>query len=177
MNEIKDYNYLNNISDIIVISKDNKFQKLLKKIDDTQIIVTSHLVHKNKIISSKEQFFFNLDNYITLLKNHLFINPFEIRIIVSLTIYNRYNKILFSKDYYYSNIDKYEKNYIKMFMYNYEKNIKFLKNYCKIELRNFYQLIDKINQHKKKSYSYFENINTSNMNFYLPIIKYLEGIN
>ena len=53
MNEIKDYNYLNNISDIIVISKDNKFQKLLKKIDDTQIIVTSHLVHKNKIISSK----------------------------------------------------------------------------------------------------------------------------
>ena len=38
MNEIKDYNYLNNISDIIVISKDNKFQKLVKKTLFLQVV-------------------------------------------------------------------------------------------------------------------------------------------
>lgn len=177
MKEIYNYNYLNNLSDIIALSSDNKFKALLKRINKSHnITVTSHLIHKKKKISSTEQFFFNLDNYISFLKRHLYINQFEIRIIINLTIYNEYNNILFDNEYYYSNIQKYENSFIKMFMYNYNKNIIIINKYISIKKRKFNELINIINN-KKRSYSYFEKINSKNMNFYITIYKYLEDIN
>ncbi|MBR4178481.1 MAG: hypothetical protein IKR57_03945 [Bacilli bacterium] len=177
MNDFKKYIYLNNLSDIITISKDEKFDTLLNKLDDVKVKVSSHLIHDKNNISSYEQFFFNLDNYITFLKNHLFINQFEIRIIVTLTIYNKYNKILYDKDYYYKNIKKYEDSFIKMFMYSYIRNISFINKYIYIKKRSFEELIDNINKSKKRSYSYFENINSKNITFYIPIFEKLEDIN
>ena len=75
MNDFKKYIYLNNLSDIITISKDEKFDTLLNKLDDVKVKVSSHLIHDKNNISSYEQFFFNLDNYITFLKNLNIIKP------------------------------------------------------------------------------------------------------
>ena len=178
MNEINKFNYLNNISDIISLSKNDKFSFLLDKIDkNIKINVKTHLIHKNNYIDHYEQFIFNLDNYISYLKNILFINSQEIRIIANLTIYNKYNNILFDNEYYYDNVNKYNKCFKDMLFFNYKKNIKFLKKYLDIKEKSFDELIFYINKHKKRTYNYFENIDDNNMSFYLPIIEYLESIN
>ena len=178
MNNIEDFKYLNNLSEIILLSQSDNFKKLLDKIDNSiKIEINNHLIHKQNSISHYEQLIFNLDNYINFLKNNLFINPQEIIIIASLTIYNRFNNILFDKTYYYNNYNKYYLGYINMFMYNYKKNIKFLKRYINIKEKSFDELIKTLNDNKKKSYIYFEYINKYNMNFYLPILCFLEKIN
>ena len=177
MKNITKYTYLNNLSEIICLSKIDKFNNLVNRIDNKKINVTSHLIHKDDTITHYEQFFFNLDNYISFIKNNLFINPNEIKIIIDLTIYNKYNKILYSTDYYYNNVKKYEKEFINMFMHNYKKNISFLKKYINIKEKSFEELINNINMHKKRTHFYFENINNKNMNFYIPIICDLEDIN
>ena len=131
-NDITKYDYLNNISDILSYLKEDKFIKLLNNIDNTTINIKNRLLHNN-IITHQELFYFNLDNYISFIKNKLLINELEIRYIISLTLYNKYNKILYSKVYYYDNPDYYHKEYIKMFMYNYNKNYTFLEKYISLK--------------------------------------------
>lgn len=173
MNKL-DNNIINNISDIICISKSESFNSLIKKLSNNKIKVSSNLIHKKKYITSYEQFIFNLDNYISFLKNILFINPLEIRLIVELTIYNKCNSILFSDIYYYQNVEFYITGYKKMFMFNYKKNYNILKKFIHIKKLSFDELIIKLNKIKNKAHYYFENIN-NNLPYYISIIDYLEN--
>ena len=118
-----------------------------------------NLNHFNQII---------LDNYITFLKYNFNIDNNELLIIVYLTTQNKYNKVLYNK----TNKD-YTNSFIKMFMFNYYNNIKYLKKIIKINKRSFKDLTTFLSN-KKRIYSYFENINNTNISFYLPIIMNFE---
>ena len=170
------YSYINNLSDIIEFLKDKNLFKLFDSLGNDKIKVTSNLIHKTNYISIREQFIFNLDNYITFIKDKLHLNQQEVKYIISLTLNNRYNKILYHNKYYYSDINYYHKQFVNMFMFEYKKNISFLKKYIPIKEKSFDELISLMNN-KKRSYCYFEKININNMNFYLPIIKLIENIN
>ena len=170
------YSYINNLSDIIEFLKDKHLLKLYNSLGNNRIKVTSNLIHKTNYISIREQFIFNLDNYITFIKDKLHLNQQEVKYIISLTLNNRYNKILYHNKYYYSDINYYHKQFVNMFMFEYKKNISFLKKYIPIKEKSFDELISLMNN-KKRSYCYFEKININNMNFYLPIIKLIENIN
>ena len=71
--------YINNSSDIISFINDKLLDDIMSKINDSSIIVTSHLIHKEKIISLQEQFIFNLDNYISFIKEKLNITESSIK--------------------------------------------------------------------------------------------------
>ena len=115
INEILLNDYLNNSSDILSLSKDERFNKLIDSIDKNTIIpVKSKLIHKNDI-TYLEQILFNLDMYISFLKSNLNLNQQEIRYIADLTIFND-NDILLDKEYYYDNKDKYIEGFKKMLM-------------------------------------------------------------
>lgn len=172
INKYLNKKYINNYSDIKSFTNDNEFKNIINKLDENiKIYVTSNLIHKTKVINQLEQFIFNLDNYITYLKQLIHISPLELRYIINLTIYNRYNKILYSNLYYYSNITKYNNEFKKMFMNNYHINKKKLN----LKERTFDELINLINTHKKRTYCYFENITNNNMNFYSSIIESIEN--
>ena len=167
--------YINNSSDILSFYKDIEFKKIISGLDENKLIkVTSHLIHKGKYINQVEQFIFNLDNYISFIKEKIFIKPLELRYIISLTLFNKNNKILYSDLYYYSNLKIYQKAFIKLFMYQYEKNIKIISKDLIIIKRDFNSLIKIINN-KKRTYVYFEKITNNNMPFYLPIYEDLES--
>ena len=177
INKYLNKKYINNYSEIKSYSKDNEFKYIISNLDENIYInVTSNLIHKTKQINQIEQFIFNLDNYITFIKQFIQINPLELKYIINLTIYNKNNKILYSNLYYYSNIEKYNNEFKKIFMYNYYKNINKLRKTFVIEKRNFVKLANHINRKQKKTYCYFENITNNNMYFYIPIIQYLEDI-
>ncbi len=168
-------NSLNNISDINSFLKEKDFKKLLKKIDSKKKIkINNKIIHK-KNLSHKEQFLYNLDMYINFIKSKVFINQFELRYIIYLTLFNRNNNILFHDVYYYEDTNYYINKFIKMFMSNYLKNYRFLSKYINIKKRNFTELIDIINKNKKRTYVYFEDININNMNFYIPLILNIES--
>ena len=163
--------YINNYSDILCFSNDKEFQNIINKLNKNKYIkVTSKLIHKTNEINQIEQFIFNLDNYITYIKQIIHINPLELRYIINLTLYNKYNKILYSNLYYYSNVNKYIKEFQNMFMYTYKINIKKLN----IKEKTFNELIKLINLNIKRTYCYFENITNNNMNFYSSIIEEIE---
>ena len=153
MNDIYYKDYLNNINELIKLSKNDNFVKL------------TH---------NKKHIIINIDNYITFLKDNLNINHNELLLIVDLTIYNKYNSVFKSTKDYYKNYDYYIKNYKKLFMYNYNMNIKYLKKIIKVKKRDFASLINHLNN-KKRVYLYFDNINNTNIQFYLPLILELES--
>ena len=174
INEYLNKQYINNESDIKELFNNKKFVDLFNSINDENITFNSNLIHKNKIISLKEQFIFNIDNYITFIKQFIFINPLELRYIISLTLNKNVKKLLISK-YYYDNIEYYNDLYKKIFMSNYLENVSKLSNYINIKTRNFDDLVKLINN-KKRVYSYFEPINNKNINFICEIIKSIEDI-
>ena len=108
----------------------------------------------------------NIDKYITFLKDNLDIDKNELLIIIDLTIYSKFNHLLLKDKC--NNI-----NFKKVFMYNYKRNIKYLRKYIKIKRRTFNSLVSFLSN-KKRIYSYFENINDTNISFYLPIILNIE---
>lgn len=169
MNDYLLKDYINNSSDIIKFMNDNLLNGLLNKLNDSKLEVTSHLIHKDNTITLKEQFIFNLDNYITFIKELLTIDQLKIRYIISETLNNKYNKILISKKYYYSNIELYHKEFINMFMFKYNKNIDFLNKYIKIDKLNFKELCTFINTNKK-AHIYFEDITSKNVQYYINLI-------
>lgn len=169
MNDYLLKDYINNSSDIIKFMNDNLLNNLLNKLNDSKVEVTSHLIHKDNTITLKEQFIFNLDNYITFIKEFLTIDQLKIRYIISETLNNKYNKILISKKYYYSNIELYHKEFINMFMLKYNKNIDFLNKYINIKKLNFKELCSFINTNKK-AHIYFEDITSKNVQYYINLI-------
>ena len=174
INEYLNKKYINNESDIKKLFNNKKYIDIFNSINDENIIFNSNLIHKNKTISLKEQFIFNIDNYITFIKQFIFINPLELRYIISLTLNKNVKKLLISK-YYYDNIDYYNDLYKKIFMSNYLENVSKLSKYINIKTRNFDELVKLINN-KKRVYSYFEPINNKNINFICEIIKSIEDI-
>lgn len=164
--------YINNASDIIALSKNDNFSKLLNNIGKDIITIKSHLVHKEDI-THLEQFIFNLDMYISFIKNTLNISQQEIRCIVDLTIYDN-NDILFDKTYYYDNQDKYINGFKKLLLDKYLDNYSILNKYIEIKKYNFEELINKLNQIKNKAHFYFEDIN-KNLPYFIEIIDYLEN--
>lgn len=174
---IKEYiqkDYINNYSEINSFSNDKEFKQIINKLDrNIKIKVTSNLIHKENDINQLEQFIFNLDNYITYIKQFIHINQLELKYLLNQTIYNEHNKILYSNLYYYDNVDLYIKEFQKMFMYKYLKNTKLLN----IEQKTFDSLVNHINTHKKRTYCYFENIKDDNISFYKTIINDLESSN
>ena len=170
INELLKLNYLNNLSDIIELFKDNYFINIYNTIEDKTISFKSNLIHKITKISIKEQFIFNIDNYITFIKNNIFINNNELKYILFLTLHNNNIRKMISDKYYYENVDYYHKLFIKIFMYNYNKNVKLLSKFINIEYKSFYELVEFINTNKKRIYPYFENINNKNINFYINLI-------
>ena len=174
INEYLNKQYINNESDIKELFNNKKFVDLFNSINDENITFKSNLIHKNNTISLKELFIFNIDNYITFIKQFIFINPLELRYIISLTLNKNVKKLLISK-YYYDNIDYYNDLYKKIFMSNYLENVSKLSKYINIKTRNFDELVKLINN-KKRVYSYFEPINNKNINFICEIIKSIEDI-
>lgn len=173
INKILLNNYINNASDILSLSSNKDFNKLLSKIDlKEEIYVNSHLIHK-KNISYLEQFIFNLDMYISFLKSVLTISDQEIRCITDLTIY-QHNSILFNKKYYYDDKEYYINGFKKMLMLKYLDNYNELSRYIKFNKMNYNELINKLNKMNNKAHFYFENIN-KNLPYYLNIIDYLEN--
>ena len=178
INKYLNLNYINNSSDIKALVNEKYIKDIINKLDKNKYIyVTSHLIHKKKKINQIEQFMFNLDNYITYIKQLVHISPLELRYIINLTLNNKYIKLFYSSLYYYDNVDEYIKIFKKIFMFNYIKNLKIISNYIHIKKRNFNEFINFINSHKKRTYCYFENITINNMNFYISIIEELENSN
>jgi len=158
--------YINNISDILNLSKDERFIKLINSLDEKKMIkINTHLIHKEKEINQIEQFIFNLDNYISYLKNLIKINQLELRYIISLTLYNKHNNILYNNIYYYEDVNYYYNKFINLFMFKYKENMKKL-NY---KILSFDQLITILNNNKR-TYAFFEDINENNMLYYKTII-------
>lgn len=162
--------YINNSSDIIKFLNDKLLDNLINNIDNSNVIVTSHLIHKENTITLKEQFIFNLDNYITFIKQNINIDQLKIRYIISETLNNKHNKIILSNKYYYSNLELYHKEFINMFMYKYLKNIEFLNKYIKLTKLNFKDLCQLINTNKK-AHIYFEDITSNNVQYYINLIR------
>lgn len=170
-------NSLNNLSELYSLLESNNLKNKITSIDkDEMIEVKSHLIHKSSFISYYDNIIFNLDNYISFIKNQLFINPLELKYILDLTIDSNLNEIFFNKSYYYDDLDLYQSEFIKLFMYKYEINYKILKKYINIKHRSFIELIDNINKHKKRAASYFDNINQKNLLFHISIVEDLEDI-
>lgn len=177
INKYINKDYINNSSDIKALIKEDYLQNIINNLNkDKYIKITSKLIHNKKKINQLEQFIFNLDNYITYIKQSVHINPLELRYIINLTLNNKYIKILYSDLYYYDNTEKYINNFQKIFMHKYKKNIKYISKYTKVKNRNYKELVNFLNTHKKRTYCYFENITINNMNFYISIISQLENI-
>lgn len=165
--------YILNASDILELTTNNEFKTITKDLNlNKEITIKSKLIHKNNI-TLLENIIYIIDNYISFLKNNLFINQLEIRYITSLTIYN---KCIFNDKYYYDNIDYYNKIFKDILMNKYINNTKILSNIKKINIYNYENLINKINQNKNRAYIYFENINQNNALYYLNIYEYNDSI-
>ena len=122
---------------------------------------------------TNKQYILNLDNYISFIKKNTNIKEYILPYIISLTLDNKYNKVLYSTKKYSNNKIYYHPYFKKMFMFNYNNNINYLKKIMHINKRSFNNFIQIINN-KKRIYAYFEQINNNNIFFYLPIIIDLE---
>lgn len=163
----------NNISDLISLYKDGFLDKLLIK-KSYNIKIKAILIKNCKEVDINYQIISNLDKYISYVKNTLLIDQLLIRYIVSLTIDNKYNRILKSNKYFPDNSNIYKQNFEKMLFLNYKKNYSLLKKY-NIKFHDNNELIDIINRNKKKAFVYFEIINKQNLKFYFNIIDYIES--
>lgn len=119
---------------------------LVKKIKKGIVKLPSIIKYGRNEITNEEKFLENLDNYITYVKNHYYINNVEQLMIIELSLENKYSSILYSDIDFYNgaNYEEYHDAYRKMFFYNFYKNILFYSNsednrYCfkvKQELNN-----------------------------------------
>lgn len=164
---------INNISDLISLYNDHYLDNILVN-NDKLIKVDSLLIKNSILIHLNQQIIFNIDNYISYIKSLLNINQLEIRYIISLTLNNKYNYIFRSNKYYPDYIDIYHRIFKKIFLYNYNfnKNILIANN---IKIHSFNNLINIINNNKKRSFVYFEKIDEQNFSLNINILKQIES--
>lgn len=166
--------FIINSSDILELTSNDEFKNKLDNLNINEIInIKSKLIHK-KDISLLEVIIFNIDNYISYLKNILEINQLQIRYIAYLTMYE--NNYLFDKLYYYDNIEYYNNIFKEIFYQKYKNNYKTLSKFKNIPMYSYKELISKINKNKNRAYAYFENINQNNALYYLNIYEYNDSI-
>ena len=166
--------FIINSSDILELTSNDEFKNKLDNLNINEIInIKSKLIHK-KDISLLEVIIFNIDNYISYLKNILEINKLQIRYIAYLTMYE--NNYLFDKLYYYDNIEYYNNIFKEIFYQKYKNNYKILSKFKNIPMYSYKELISKINKNKNRAYAYFENINQNNALYYLNIYEYNDSI-
>ena len=166
--------FIINSSDILELTSNDEFKNKLDNLNINKIInIKSKLIHK-KDISLLEVIIFNIDNYISYLKNILEINQLQIRYIAYLTMYE--NNYLFDKLYYYDNIEYYNNIFKEIFYQKYKNNYKILYKFKNIPMYSYKELISKINKNKNRAYAYFENINQNNALYYLNIYEYNDSI-
>jgi len=166
--------FIINSSDILELTSNDEFKNKLDNLNINEIInIKSKLIHK-KDISLLEVIIFNIDNYISYLKNTLEINQLQIRYIAYLTMYE--NNYLFDKLYYYDNIEYYNNIFKEIFYQKYKNNYKILSKFKNIPMYSYKELISKINKNKNRAYAYFENINQNNALYYLNIYEYNDSI-
>lgn len=166
--------FIINSSDILELTSNDEFKNKLDNLNINEIInIKSKLIHK-KDISLLEVIIFNIDNYISYLKNILEINQLQIRYIAYLTMYE--NNYLFDKLYYYDNIEYYNNIFKEIFYQKYKNNYKILSRFKNIPMYSYKELISKINKNKNRAYAYFENINQNNALYYLNIYEYNDSI-
>ncbi len=166
--------FIINSSDILELTSNDEFKNKLDNLNINEIInIKSKLIHK-KDISLLEVIIFNIDNYISYLKNILEINQLQIRYIAYLTMYE--NNYLFDKLYYYDNIEYYNNIFKEIFYQKYKNNYKILSKFKNIPMYSYKELISKINKNKNRAYAYFENINQNNTLYYLNIYEYNDSI-
>lgn len=166
--------FIINSSDILELTSNDEFKNKLDNLNINEIInIKSKLIHK-KDISLLEVIIFNMDNYISYLKNILEINQLQIRYIAYLTMYE--NNYLFDKLYYYDNIEYYNNIFKEIFYQKYKNNYKILSKFKNIPMYSYKELISKINKNKNRAYVYFENINQNNALYYLNIYEYNDSI-
>lgn len=166
--------FIINSSDILELTSNDEFKNKLDNLNINEIInIKSKLIHK-KDISLLEVIIFNIDNYISYLKNILEINQLQIRYIAYLTMYE--NNCLFDKLYYYDNIEYYNNIFKEIFYQKYKNNYKILSKFKNIPMYSYKELISKINKNKNRAYAYFENINQNNALYYLNIYEYNDSI-
>ncbi len=166
--------FIINSSDILELTSNDEFKNKLDNLNINEIInIKSKLIHK-KDISLLEVIIFNIDNYISYLKNILEINQLQIRYIAYLTMYE--NNYLFDKLYYYDNIEYYNNIFKEIFYQKYKNNYKILSKFKNIPMYSYKELISKINKNKNRAYAYFENINQNNALYYLNIYEYNDSI-
>ena len=174
INKILLNKFIINSSDILELTSNDEFKNKLDNLNINEIInIKSKLIHK-KDISLLEVIIFNIDNYISYLKNILEINQLQIRYIAYLTIYE--NNYLFDKLYYYDNIEYYNNIFKEIFYQKYKNNYKILSKFKNIPMYSYEELISKINKNKNRAYIYFESINQNNALYYLNIYEYNDSI-
>ncbi len=171
IDEMLNKTYIKNKKRLLSVLKNENISKLIENIDN-YLIETNINIFKSNKITKLEMFLYKIDNYITYLKKYLKISSNELTYIIVLTINSEFNSFLFD-----NNINDLDNNYKELLMYKYNKNIDFLSHYMNINKRNFESLIENINKKKKGVYIYFENITPNNINYFIPIISYLEDIN
>lgn len=114
---------------------------LAKKIKKGVIKLSSTLKYGKDEITTEEKFLENLDNYISYVKNHYFINNIEQFLLLELSLENKYSTILYSDVDFYNcdNYSIYHNEYRRLFLYNFYKNILF---FSKLEPsnENFYTI-------------------------------------
>lgn len=173
-NDILLNEYIINSSDLYELINNKEFNFKTKKLNlNKKINPKSKLIHKNGI-TLLELIIFNIDNYISFLKQNLMINQLEIRYIAYLTIYE--NNYLFEEKYYYDNIEYFNKLFKKILMSKYNKNVNILLKYKTINIYDYNKLLKIINKNKNRAYIYFEDINQNNALYYLSIYEYNDSI-
>ncbi len=159
---------INNSSDIYSLSKDDEFMNLINSCQNKKIKINSRLVHMKDFLTSIENLIYNIDQYISFVKNIFRINQLEVRYIVRLTLYNNPN-IMNSNVYFYDNEEFYLKYFKQMLISKYKKNAKLLRKYNPdINIYNFEKLTSVVNNNTKP-YILFEDINLNNIDFYLTL--------
>lgn len=158
-------NYLND-GEMHKLLNSEILHKLVKKIRNSEVRLTSDLIYGKNSISEEEKFLENLDKYIEYVKNHYFIDYMEQLLIIEESLKSKYANILFSlKDFHSdNNYEEYHDSFRKMFFYNFYSNICF-----------FSKMLEQ-NSYTRKLYDELKKYNYDNKNDMLLIEKKLSKV-
>ena len=114
--------------DLYKLLNAEKMQPLLMKIRKGSIDA-SKLIFGKDTITLEERFLENVNRYIAYIKDNFYFNGTEQNLTIEESLTNKYAKILLCKDnvhsgyHQYENIRKYTAGFIRMYLYNFYKNI------------------------------------------------------
>lgn len=100
-------------------------KKLVNDISAGDVKLSSDIVYGRDTITKEEKFLDVLDKYIWFVKNNYYIETVEQRLIIELSLKNKYSKILYSLNDYHKgqSYNKFIAEFMKMFWFNFYNNI------------------------------------------------------